>query len=202
MVQVRNAFEGPPSADRLFEGTVHVGKGLAESIKHRTAVLSSELRFIQEDNESNGMVIKPGERMKAYENTLRPILKAMVQLENAHSNGGHHPTLTVQDRTGKEEVETVNITEMRNLLVGAVNEWIDAVSIDDFEGKPDPSLPLAINHEARTDPEEGIKRPVDVLVQIGNGWRAKDFLANSKADEIVHRAGVAAVETNSQLTVD
>ena len=202
MIKARNAFESPPSADRLFEGTVHRGKSLAESIKHRTAVLSSELRFIQEDNEANGMAINTGERMKAYENTLSPILKAMVQLENTHSNGGHHPALTVQDRTGIEAVETVNITEMRNLLVGAVNEWIKAVSIDDYEGKPDPSLPLAINHEARTDPEEGIKRPADVLVQIGKGWRAKDFLANSKADEIVHRSEVVAVETNNQLTVD
>lgn len=195
MVQdARTAFGSPPYANDLFKNTLHINRAgtalsVAESVDYRIDDMHRLLTEMLEDNTFDSTRIsKEGQRMDFHRVALLPILSAAEELTTLVSkNGGHQSDYVVEHR-GSGKSESIDLRDISEKLTGAVNNWIMTVSTDNNKEMSDPIMPLAINHEARYNPEAGITRLTEILVQTKDGWQAKNFLGNVEASSIIEKA--------------
>lgn len=203
MSGVKDRFEEPPYAHQLFAQTLRdTYDGSKRSIMDSITYTADEVRFyleeIDEEDKFNGSTIKEGKRAESYEQVLGHVFKATEDLLQArHKSYEYQGGYVVQDREGN--TQELDLNGMEEILVGAVNKWILAISADEHEEMADPALPLAINHEARENPELGITRIHDIMAQTNNGWKPKGFLSNSAAKDILERSENSKAEVAEHL---
>ncbi len=206
MVQARDDFEKPAYVELIFGDTIRKKyDNSRHTVMRSVEIIAETVRFeldeISEDNRFNGSIIKEGMRMQRYEEALIPVFTATENLFRAtERNKGFSSDFEVTHQASGK-TEEVDLIAVEYLLVNAVNRWILAVSIDEHEEMSHPTLPLAINDEARENPELGIVRIKDIMLQTADGWEPKEFLSNRDASDILARVEASTRELSEQLVV-
>ncbi|MCB9963660.1 MAG: hypothetical protein H6857_01790 [Rhodospirillales bacterium] len=133
----------------------------------------TEMSCMLEDREYNGMPIKPGN--EAMLDALKLSLSQSGLLEEAVRHCSTKPADC--------------ISGMDELVRSGLNDWLKGARgiAQAYSLNPDNiSLPLAVNHPARTkDPTAQITRVEEVLKQSPFGWEPKSLLTNEEVSEIL-----------------
>lgn len=150
------------------------------------------LEELTEDGVENGMKVRDGQREQAYQSILRPVLDGATELMNMNAKaGGWSSDLRIN--VGARS-ETIDMNAMDSRLCRMVNSWLEAVDSDRSSEMSNPALPLAVNHEARSDLDTGISRISEVThLTAGRGWEAKGFVGQAEAARLDRSSAPALV---------
>lgn len=205
-VSSRGPFEEKAKPYAHLQSVIY--KGYTESLNFEDSLQAhvDMMRRNMEDiaeGEYNGMPIKERDQKHIpfyAQQAVQPLLNAAKAVMSTVSDGnGWTSSLWIDpgDRDMLVGTNVVDLLEAERVLVGGINEWLEA--IQKLPESQDPGTPLAINSAIRQDLDGGIGRISDVLMlESGTGWKPMGFKTNSEASKALEASVVRDLERRSE----